>query len=136
MTRDRFFDIVNVLHLANNSLQPSKDSRAYDRLYKVLQQYLSLFYCPPVCLFFIIIYQSLYYASVCNTKSHYSKVRELLTNLNKSFKENAEMEEIISVDEQMIPYKGTLGIKVYMKNKPSKWGIKVNKKQYFYVLLH
>jgi hypothetical protein len=52
-------------------------------------------------------------------------VRELLTNLNLNFKQNAEMEEVISVDKQMIPYKGTLGIKVYMKNKPSKWGIKV-----------
>ena len=25
----------------------------------------------------------------------------------------------------MIPYKGQLGLKVYMKNKPSKWGMKV-----------
>jgi hypothetical protein len=35
------------------------------------------------------------------------------------------METIISVDEQMIPYKGTLGLKVYMKGKPTKWGMKV-----------
>jgi hypothetical protein len=35
------------------------------------------------------------------------------------------METIISVDEQMIPYKGTLGLKVYMKGKPTKWGLKV-----------
>ena len=25
----------------------------------------------------------------------------------------------------MIPFKGQLGLKVYMKNKPSKWGLKV-----------
>ncbi len=53
------------------------------------------------------------------------KVREFLTNLNRNFNNNAEKEAIISVDEQMIPYKGTLGLKVYMKNKPSKWGIKI-----------
>lgn len=53
------------------------------------------------------------------------KVRKMLNLLNISFKSNAEMEQIVSVDEQMIPYKGTLQLKVYMKNKPSKWGIKV-----------
>lgn len=93
MSRDRFFEIVNNLHLSDNERQPEKGARGYDRLYKV---------------------------------------RELLTNLNVNFKENADMEEVISVDEQMIPYKGTLGIKVYMKNKPSKWGIKVS---WFYKIL-
>jgi hypothetical protein len=53
------------------------------------------------------------------------KVRQFLTSLNNSFKEHAEVEEVTSVDEQMIPYKGTFMLKVYMKNKPSKWGIKV-----------
>jgi hypothetical protein len=57
------------------------------------------------------------------------KVRKLLTNLNRHFEENAEMETIISVDEQMIPYKGNLGIKVYMKAKRTKWGLKV---RYFF----
>jgi hypothetical protein len=53
------------------------------------------------------------------------KVRKLLDILNKNFKANAGMEEVVSVDEQMIPYKGTLLLKVFMKNKPSKWGIKI-----------
>jgi hypothetical protein len=52
-------------------------------------------------------------------------VRKLLDILNKNFKANAGMEEVVSVDEQMIPYKGTLLLKVFMKNKPSKWGIKI-----------
>jgi hypothetical protein len=86
MSRDRFKDIISVLHLSTNALQPERDSPHYDRLYKV---------------------------------------RGLLTNLNRHFEENAEMETIISVDEQMIPYKGTLGLKVYMKGKPTKWGLKV-----------
>ncbi len=55
------------------------------------------------------------------------KFRQLLTNLINSFKEHAKVEEVTSVDEQMIPYKGTFMLKVYMKNKPSKWGIKVRK---------
>jgi hypothetical protein len=45
--------------------------------------------------------------------------------LNKNFKANAGMEEVVSVDEQMIPYWGTLLLQVFMKNKPSKWGIKI-----------
>jgi len=31
----------------------------------------------------------------------------------------------VSVDEAMIPFKGRLGIKQYMKDKPVKFGIKV-----------
>ena len=31
----------------------------------------------------------------------------------------------ISIDEAMIPFKSRLGFKQYMKDKPTKWGIKV-----------
>ena len=31
----------------------------------------------------------------------------------------------MSIDEAMIPLKGRLGFKQYMKDKPTKWGIKV-----------
>jgi hypothetical protein len=86
MTRDRFFEIVNCLHLSNNHLQPARGELGYDKLFKV---------------------------------------RQLLTLLNINFQNHAEMEKVVSVDEQMIPYKGTVRLKVYMKNKPSKWGIKV-----------
>jgi hypothetical protein len=48
------------------------------------------------------------------------KVRKLLDMLNKNFKANAGMEEVVSVDEQMIPCEATLLLKVFMKNKPSK----------------
>jgi hypothetical protein len=86
MTRDRFEEIINLLHMSNNLLQPKSTDPAYDRLYKV---------------------------------------RNLLVALNTNFKKNAEMEKVMAVDEQMIPFKGRLGLKVYMKNKPAKWGIKI-----------
>lgn len=53
------------------------------------------------------------------------KVRSYLSNLSSNFAEYADTEEVLSVDEQMIPFKGQLGLKVYMRNKPKKWGIKV-----------
>jgi hypothetical protein len=53
------------------------------------------------------------------------KVRKLLDMLNKNFKFNTGMEEVVSIDEKMIPYKGTILLKVFIKNKPSKWGMKI-----------
>ncbi len=52
-------------------------------------------------------------------------MREFLNNLASNFTRYAEIETITSVDEQMIPFKGQLGLKVYMKNKPKKWGVKI-----------
>jgi len=34
-------------------------------------------------------------------------------------------QENVSIDEAMIPFKGRLRFKQYMKDKPTKWGIKV-----------
>ena len=31
----------------------------------------------------------------------------------------------VTIDEAMVPYKGNIGFKQYMKDKPKKWGIKV-----------
>ena len=86
LTRDRFEEIIRLLHMSNNTLQPARDDPAFDKLYKV---------------------------------------RQLLDYLNSNFQQHAEMEKVMSVDEQMIPFKGKLGLKVYMKNKPAKWGIKI-----------
>lgn len=35
------------------------------------------------------------------------------------------LETYLSVDEQIIPFKGQINIKQYVKNKPKKWGIKI-----------
>ena len=42
-----------------------------------------------------------------------------------SFLSQYHTHEELSVDEAMIPFKGRLSIKQYMKDKPTKWGIKV-----------
>jgi hypothetical protein len=33
---------------------------------------------------------------------------------------------LLCIDEQMIPFKGSLNIKQYIKNQPTKWGIKAS----------
>ena len=53
------------------------------------------------------------------------KIREFVTNLASNFERHAELEQVCSVDEQMIPYKGQLFLKVFMKDKPIKRGVKV-----------
>jgi len=35
------------------------------------------------------------------------------------------MERNICIDEQMVPFKGHLSIKQYIRNKPNPWGIKI-----------
>jgi hypothetical protein len=59
------------------------------------------------------------------TFSIFLNVREFLNNVAENFAHHAEIETVTSVDEQMIPFKGQLGLKVYMKNKPKKWGVKI-----------
>jgi hypothetical protein len=54
----------------------------------------------------------------------YYKVRPLLTSLCDACL-NVEPEEKMSVDEQMIPYKGKNSLRQYLPNKPKKWGFKV-----------
>uniref|UniRef100_A0A8C1TF05 PiggyBac transposable element-derived protein domain-containing protein n=1 Tax=Cyprinus carpio TaxID=7962 RepID=A0A8C1TF05_CYPCA len=52
------------------------------------------------------------------------KVRPVLEKVRANFLK-VEPEENHSIDEQMIPFKGKIGMKQYIKNKPHKWGIKV-----------
>ena len=53
------------------------------------------------------------------------KVRKLLDLLTGKFKSNYTPSEYVTIDEAMIPFKGRLGFKQYIKDKPTKWGIKV-----------
>ena len=54
------------------------------------------------------------------------KVRPILNQFsNVLVQELPDPEKRLFIDEQMIPYKGRLGLKQYMKGKPNPWGIKV-----------
>ena len=52
------------------------------------------------------------------------KIKPVLEHVRKNCLK-VEPEEKSSVDEQMVAFKGRLGIKQYIKNKPTKWGIKI-----------
>ena len=52
------------------------------------------------------------------------KVRKFLDVLCPRFEYEYNVHEEVSIDEAMIPFKGRLGFKQYMKDKPTKWGIK------------
>ena len=52
------------------------------------------------------------------------KIRPLLNFLRERFA-TIPLEENLSVDEQMIPFKGISSLKQYMAKKPHKWGYKM-----------
>lgn len=53
------------------------------------------------------------------------KVRPFLDALLNNFKKYYKMNEIISIDESMICFKGRSSIRQYMPKKPIKWGYKI-----------
>ena len=52
------------------------------------------------------------------------KVRLMLNTLLKKFQKEIKPNQHLSLDEGMLPTKNRLGIKQYIKDKPTKWGIK------------
>lgn len=52
------------------------------------------------------------------------KVKRLLDTVIPKFKEMYKVNKNLAIDEAMIPFKGRLSIKQYIKAKPHKWGIK------------
>ncbi|XP_065891659.1 piggyBac transposable element-derived protein 4-like [Dysidea avara] len=52
------------------------------------------------------------------------KVRPFLDLVTAQFSAQYTLHQPVTIDEVMIPYKGRLTFKQYMKNKPAKWGIK------------
>ena len=53
------------------------------------------------------------------------KVRKLLDLVSAQFDSQYNTHGELTIDEAMIKFKGRLGFKQYIKNKPTKWGIKV-----------
>ena len=52
------------------------------------------------------------------------KLRPFLDSLSNNL-QKIPIDEKVCVDEQIIPFKGKHSLKVYVKNKPKKWGYKV-----------
>ncbi|KAK3791997.1 hypothetical protein RRG08_035485 [Elysia crispata] len=53
------------------------------------------------------------------------KIRPFIKHLNIKFKEVYEPRQDICIDEAMVPFKGLSKFKVFMKDKPTKWGFKL-----------
>ena len=60
-----------------------------------------------------------------NKTDKFFKVQHFVDLVMTQFSENYTLHQPVTTDEAMIPYKGRLSFKQYMKNKPTKWGIKV-----------
>ncbi len=54
-----------------------------------------------------------------------SKISNLVDYFNSLWTKNAPFTKIYTIDETMVPYRGKLGIKQFMPNKPIKYGIKI-----------
>ena len=52
------------------------------------------------------------------------KLRPFLQSLLANFQQAVTLDRDLSVDEQMISFKGRLGFLQYMPKKPVKWGMK------------
>lgn len=53
------------------------------------------------------------------------KVRPMVDLLNQKFRELYTPSENLTLDEAMIPFRGRVSFKVYMKNKPNKYGVRL-----------
>lgn len=60
----------------------------------------------------------------CNNKDKFFKVRPLYNCLKKKCN-SLEIERNLSVDEQMVPFKGQSYVKYYMRGKPHPWCFKI-----------
>ncbi|XP_045501113.1 piggyBac transposable element-derived protein 3-like [Colias croceus] len=73
---------------------------------------------------FDFIFRHLHVNDNQDLQDKYTKVRPLVTLLNKKFLEFSPLEEHYSVDEAMIPYYGRHGCKQHIKGKPIRYGLK------------
>lgn len=53
------------------------------------------------------------------------RVREFLNIVSHNISTEYKLSRDISIDETMVPHKGRLSFKQYIKNKPTQWGIKL-----------
>ncbi len=60
-----------------------------------------------------------------NTEDILWKIRPMMDMLNSSFRKYWKPSDRVAVDEAMIPFRGRISFKQYMKDKPTKWGFKM-----------
>ena len=53
------------------------------------------------------------------------RIRNFLTIISRNVEREYRLSRDISIDETMVPHKGPLSFKQYIKNKPTRWGIKL-----------
>ena len=53
------------------------------------------------------------------------KVKHFVDLIVAQFSDNYTLHQPVTIDKAMIPYKGRLSFKQYIKSKPTKWNIKV-----------
>lgn len=53
------------------------------------------------------------------------RVREFLNLILRNSQQLYRLDREITIDETMVPHKGRLSFKQYIKNKPIRWGIKL-----------
>ena len=86
MSRNRFDEIMTVLHYNDNNELPEKNSPLYNKCYKI---------------------------------------QPLVDHFRKVFKQFVLPETHMSIDEQVVPFKGQHSLKRYLPKKPKKWGYKI-----------
>ena len=62
--------------------------------------------------------------STINENDKIGKIRILVDHLRQEF-QKIPMLEFLSVDEQIVPFKGASSMKQYVPKKPHKWGYKI-----------
>lgn len=104
MSLKRFFSIRNHLHLVDaNERAPN----CTDRLFKVNIGTSTFLLCNSILSFYLLL-----------------KVRPIIEAVRIRCLDH-KLEENLCIDEQIIPFKGQINIKQYIKSKPYPWGIKV-----------
>lgn len=87
-----------------------KDVFSKERFFQIFR---NLHVCPPPT------------GPIAGTLTRSGKVRNVLAYLDNKFREFYVPSKKVSVDESTVGYKGRVIFKVYNKDKPTKWGIKV-----------
>ena len=71
------------------------------------------------------VFQIHQYLYSVNTTDKLHKIQYILNSVHQNFQDEYVPHEHVTVDEAMVPFKGLLGFKQFMMDKPMKSGIKL-----------